>query len=311
MTPQKIVKLVATGFLGLVALVTVISNIYVVDEGDRALIVRLGNIARVDGPGLNFKIPFIEDKYVYSVRTRPADATRLSAYTMDNQIVTGSLLVPYRIDPAMISEIYTKYGVTFETGLMKQIMQGVYKEAIGDVDTMKLATERDTIGATIGVLLSDQLLPFGVVIDPTTVKLANIDFSKEFDLRIAEALNEKAAVEKSRQEAKKKIQIALGVKAEAKGAADAIREQADGERYRSETVAKGNAKAIVLNADAEAHKITVEGNAQAAALKARAQASTPELTNLLRAEASLKWDGALPTRFIPGSALPLLDVMAN
>lgn len=306
----KIVKYIALGVIVLFATITVLSNIYVVDEGDRALIVRLGNIDRVEKPGLQLKMPFVESKIFYSLRTRAAKFKDLTAYTSDNQIVTGSLLVPYRIQESSIKSIYTKYGTDFEDNLLRRIMAGVYRESLGDVETMTVAVERDKIGLSVGQRLREQLAPFGILVHAENVKLANIDFSKQFDERIAAALNEKAEVERERQAARKKTQIAIGVRAQAKGTADAQREKADGEAYYNETTAKGEAKAIRLKADANAHMIAVRGKAEAAALDARAMVikQRPELANLLRAEAAMRWDGKLPTRFIPGSALPLLDV---
>ena len=58
--------------LGLAALAfyLAMSSIYVVNEGEQALVVRLGApVAVVDQPGLKFKAPFIDSVYVTSTRS--------------------------------------------------------------------------------------------------------------------------------------------------------------------------------------------------------------------------------------------------
>jgi hypothetical protein len=60
----------------------------------------------------------------------------------------------------------------------------------------------------------------------------------------------------------------------------------------------------------EAEKIRAIGDAEAARLAARADVirQNPELVALIRAEAALNWDGKLPERMFPTTALPLLQL---
>ncbi len=304
------IKLGFVGGLAAFAMILAAANIYVVDEGDRVLVVRLGNVDRVEGPGLRIKTPFVESKYTFSVRIQPGRFEEQSAYTSDNQVVTGDLLVPYQIDENAIELIYTKYGANFEGRLMTRLINGAFREALGQINTITLALNREKIGHQIGERLMKELEPFGIIVSAGNVKLSGINFSKAFDARIASALHEKAAVEKARQTARRKEQEAFAERARAKGIADARREKADGEAYYQQTVAKGQARAIRLKADADAHAIAAKGAAEAGALAARGKviADRPELATLIRAEASLRWDGKLPTRYIPNSAFPILDV---
>lgn len=291
-------KLIAGVFL-LIALVFVASNIYIVDEGERALVLNLGKIDRVQGKGLNIKVPIVEEKIFYSVRLQPGRHEGITAYTNDNQLITASLLVPYRIREEAIPSIYAKYGESFENNLMRRLVQGAFREGIGTTETMTIATEREKIGNRIGKTLALQLDPYGVTIRADGVKVSNIDFSEEFDKRIAQALNEKAAVEMARQNARKKVQQAVARRAKAKGEADARREKADGEAYYTQKTSIEKAAAI--------QRI---GMAEATAIKARGDAlnSNPHVVQLFYAEAAKKWNGTLPSRMIPGAALPILNL---
>ena len=46
----------------------IFSNINVVDEGERAVITRLGTVTDVWNPGIHLKMPFIDSQHRYNVR---------------------------------------------------------------------------------------------------------------------------------------------------------------------------------------------------------------------------------------------------
>ena len=304
------VKMIAAGIAIIIVGILIFTNVYIVDEGERAIVVNLGKVDRVQNKGLHAKIPFVESKYIMSVRVQAGTFTQLGAYTNDNQVVTSDLLVPYRLREDALTEIYVNYGARFESRLMRNLVEGSLREAMGDVNTITLAAEREKVALIIGKRLAQILDRYGVTVVENDVKLENVKYSPQFEKRIARALEEKAEVEKARQNARRKEQEAIARRAEAKGFADAEREKADGVAYRTETVAKADAKAIRLRADADAHAIREKGQAEAEALRKRGESikQNPQLVGLLRAEAALKWNGKLPDRFIPGSALPILEV---
>jgi membrane protease subunit HflC len=63
-------KLLALIVLALVAVLTALSAVYVVDEREKVIVVRFGQILRHDDPaGIHFKVPFVE---------RRASSTRAS-----------------------------------------------------------------------------------------------------------------------------------------------------------------------------------------------------------------------------------------
>lgn len=77
-------------------------------------------------------------------------------------------------------------------------------------------------------------------------------------------------------------------------------------------IANANAAATVrrAEADAAAHAVRVQGEAEAAALRAKNDAikESPNLIELTKAQ---QWDGKLPTTFVPGSAVPFLNLPSN
>ena len=64
-------------FLGLILLLTVMGSWYTVDQGERAVVLRLGAIVGEAGPGLHFKFPWINTVIRSRCRTKTG-ATRRS-----------------------------------------------------------------------------------------------------------------------------------------------------------------------------------------------------------------------------------------
>ncbi len=141
------------------------------------------------------------------------------------------------------------------------------------------------------------LSPYGIVADET--RLLSIEFSRGFEQKIEKAAEEKAAVERAVQTARLREQEALALVTKAKGEADAKRLAAEAEAYQITQIAKADADKIRLAGDAEAQRL----RKRAAAIR-----QNPQLISLLKAEAMLKWNGELPERMYPSSALPILNL---
>jgi regulator of protease activity HflC (stomatin/prohibitin superfamily) len=71
--------------------------------------------------------------------------------------------------------------------------------------------------------------------------------------------------------------------------------------------AQAQADSNLKIATAQADAVKLQGEAEAAALRAKNDAikESPNLVELTKAQ---KWDGKLPTSFIPGSATPFLNI---
>jgi modulator of FtsH protease HflC len=68
-------KLMALAGLLLLVFVVVNATIYTVDEREKAVVVRFGEVVRLDAkPGLHIKTPFLEDVRFYDSRILTLDA---------------------------------------------------------------------------------------------------------------------------------------------------------------------------------------------------------------------------------------------
>lgn len=276
-----------------------ISNLFIIDEGDRGIVLRLGKINRVLQSGFHVKYPFAEDLVKFSIRTQKISYEGVDAYTSDNQVVTSTLLIAYHLDPEQLERIYRQYGRDFEQRLMRELAIGTFRSVMGDVNTIKLASERTEIAVLAQDRLTELLAPYGAIVDDA--KLYDLKYSDSFEEKIERAALEKAEVERAEQVRRRTEKEAEARIIEAQGEAQARRERADANYYELQQQGLG-----------EAEKIRAVGEAEAERLKARAEVirKNPELVALIRAEAALNWDGKLPERMFPTTALPLLNLDA-
>ncbi|MDQ2994826.1 MAG: protease modulator HflC [Pseudomonadota bacterium] len=93
------------GIVGVILIVLFFSCVYTVDEGERALLLRLGQIdtdakgaAVIEKPGLHFKIPFINSVRYFDVRLRTKDAKSSRILTAEQRYVLVDYYVKWRID---------------------------------------------------------------------------------------------------------------------------------------------------------------------------------------------------------------------
>ena len=97
----------AGGFGAVLSLIAILvvgyviyQSFYTVDEQERAVVLRFGEYARTEEPGLRFKVPLIDDVYkvrVTNVRTAESQGQML---TQDENLVTVDLQVQYRVSNA-------------------------------------------------------------------------------------------------------------------------------------------------------------------------------------------------------------------
>ena len=71
--------------VGLILLLTVMGSWYTVDQGERAVVLRLGAIVGEAGPGLHFKMPWINTVHKITVQNQNRRYTPLEAYSRDQQ----------------------------------------------------------------------------------------------------------------------------------------------------------------------------------------------------------------------------------
>lgn len=88
-----IIGIVAIGFL-------IVQSVYTVDEQERAVVLRFGKFHQTVGPGLQFRVPLIDDVRKVQVTNVRSTQTSKEMLTEDENIVDVDLQVQYRIRDA-------------------------------------------------------------------------------------------------------------------------------------------------------------------------------------------------------------------
>jgi regulator of protease activity HflC (stomatin/prohibitin superfamily) len=217
-----------------------------------------------------------------SVRTRKA-THRLAVYSKDIQGAEVVLSVNYSLNPASVSDIYTRYGIDYEARVITPQIMAKAKDVFGQYNAVEIVQSREKLTAKVADELQRQFSETGIRIE--SVQVENIDFSDEYERSVEERMRAEVEVSKVRQNLEREKLNADMVRAKAQGQADA--------------------QLMAAKADAEAIKL--RGEAEAMAIKARSEALAQNQNLILLIQAE-KWDGKLPQTMVPGGTLPFLQV---
>ena len=117
----------------LFALGVVFGSFFTVETAQVAIVQRLGKFARVAGPGLNWKTPYLEAVVQrLSLRVQQFDV-QVETKTQDNVFVQIPVSIQYKIIPDAVQDAYYKLSDP-----VKQIESMVYNVVLGHVPKMKL-----------------------------------------------------------------------------------------------------------------------------------------------------------------------------
>ena len=129
-----------------VALVVLLSSVFVVDERERALVLQFGQIQRVEAtPGLKFKVPFIQNVVRYDDRILALDTTEIEVTPADDRRLVVDAFARYRVaDVEQLREATGAGGL----GAAEQRLEGILNSRIRQV----LGSD----GVTSNTILSDE-----------------------------------------------------------------------------------------------------------------------------------------------------------
>jgi regulator of protease activity HflC (stomatin/prohibitin superfamily) len=257
--------------IAVVAILTLFGSWYTVDQGERAVVLRLGATVGEDGPGLHFKLPWINTVHKITVQNQNRRYTKLETYSRDQQSAELTVSVTFMAsDP---SAVYSQYG-DLEGAVARlidpRVMSGV-KTIFGQYDAVRAIQERAALNNDIAAAITSAITgPIQIV----SVQVENIDFSDAYEQSVEQRMLAQVEIQK-REENLRTTQVEAEI---------------------TRTKAEGDANAIRLKGEAEGAAIKSRGDA----LRANA--------DLVQLQAVEKWDGKLPTTMVPGAALPFLNL---
>lgn len=279
------IALLGTGIVAfLILLLGLFSSFYQIDQGERGVVLRNGELVGIAEPGLGFKVPMIDDVKHISIRDFVVKMP-LEAYSYDQQPANMNVSITYRVPPDMVERLYNEYGTheALHARTIERRVPDAVKNILGKYTAARAIQEREKLGLDIreNVTRFMEDAPLRIV----GVQVEEVAFSEAYERSIEDRMKAQVQIETTRQQKQTaEIQAEIQV-VQAKAAADAQREQ-----YQAE------ADGIRMRGEAEADAILVRG---------KALGSNPALIDLIAAE---RWNGTLPATQVPGSALPFIGV---
>jgi len=273
------------GIVFILLLFSALGSFYQIDQGERGVVLRNGELVRVADPGLGFKMPFVESVHEISVRDHTFTFSKLEAYSYDQQPATLQVSVTYRVPAEQIAELYTEYGSleNLQVRILERRTLDVVKNVFGKFSAIRAIQEREKLGIEVNQAMHEalEMAPVKVV----GVQVEEIGFSKAYEDSIEQRMMAQVQIETTRQQ-KETATINAEIKV--------VQANADADARRAQ-----------FQADADG--ILMRGKAEAEAIELRAKALAAN-TNLVQLNAVEKWNGVLPTTQVPGSAMPFIGI---
>lgn len=233
-------------------------SLFFVDQRQSAVVFQFGEAMRtIESPGLNIKIPFIQNVEFFDKRILHVEAEAKELTASDGKRVIVDAFAKFKIDnPIMFYKtVYNYQGVRIR---LNKILESSMRKVIGRVPLTTLLTgERSNVMLNIRDQVNEEAKNFGInVID---VRILRADLPKE---------NSAAIYRRMQTEREKE---AKQIRAEGQEEAARIRSKADKE-----------SKILLAEAYMQAQIIKGEGDAEAAKIHNLAYTADPEFYKFYR-----------------------------
>ena len=288
----------------ILALIIVISNIFVVQQSRAYVIERLGAFHCVQGVGLHGKWPFI-DRIArrVSLKEQVLDYPPQPVITKDNVTMQIDTVVYFQItDPKLYA-----YGVEQPMAAMETLTATTLRNIIGDLELDQTLTSRDVVNTKMRSILDEATDPWGIKVN--RVELKNIlppqDIQNSMEKQMKAERDRRQAILQAEGQKKSAILIAEGEKESAILRASAEKEAAI-------LKAEAEKQAAILRADGEAQAILAVQKALADSLELlNEKAPNDQVIKLKSIEAMQKIADGKATKIIIPSEMQGLVGMAQ
>jgi regulator of protease activity HflC (stomatin/prohibitin superfamily) len=153
--------------------------IRMVKEYERAVIFRLGRLVGAKGPGLFFRIPFLDKLLVVDLRVVTSDVPKQRVITRDNVTVDVDAVVYYRVlDPSKAIVRVVDYADA--TNLLAQT---TLRDTLGQVELDELLAKRDDLNKKIQGIIDQATETWGIKV--TAVLIRDVTIPPEMQRAIA------------------------------------------------------------------------------------------------------------------------------
>ncbi len=166
-------------FIVIVVLLFLQASIKIINEYERAVVLRLGKFHKVKGPGLIILIPIIDKMRKIDLRTVTLDVPPQEVITRDNVSIRVSAVVYFRVmdpDKAFL-QVEDYYYAT------SQLSQTTLRSVCGQAELDEILAEREKLNLKLQEILDADTEPWGVKVSKVEIK--EIDLPEEMKRAMA------------------------------------------------------------------------------------------------------------------------------
>ncbi len=129
MNPIRLVGLALVAIIGITAF---FGSFYVIDPGERGIVVTVGKVSSFSSEGLGFKAPFFSHVIRVNVRQQ-TEELKAPAFSSDLQMLNTTIKVLYRIPESSVVEMYQKYaGNPFDSLIAPRVQEALKESTVSE-----------------------------------------------------------------------------------------------------------------------------------------------------------------------------------
>jgi regulator of protease activity HflC (stomatin/prohibitin superfamily) len=153
-------------FLLIVLLVFVGLSFRVVKEWEKAVVLRLGRLLGLKGPGIIFLIPFVDKPIIVDLRINSVDVPSQSIITKDNVSVAIDAVVYYKVVDAQkaVTTVFN-YNVA-----VLNLAQTSLRDIAGQMELDEILTKRENINLKLQEILDTITEGWGIKVTQVTIR---------------------------------------------------------------------------------------------------------------------------------------------
>jgi len=170
----------------------IFSFIYIIKQFERSIILRLGKYHKQIPPGINYRIPFIDNVLVVDIRERVREFKAERMLTKDNVPVTIDAILRYKIIEDRTNDAIL--NVENFNEMIQQVSQTTLRNNIGSSVFQDILSKREEINQHIRSIISNEASNWGIEV--AGVEIRQVIIPKELETAMskqAQAEREKNA----------------------------------------------------------------------------------------------------------------------
>lgn len=216
---------------------TIVDNSEVGIKFKKFSITEQGKLEAEPATGYVWYNPFTEKIFTYPTFIQRVDYSAFSVTTKDAAIFSMDPVLAYQIDRSRAADIFNKYRkplTDIESGYMRTCIYDAYRITANKYTSDELMASRAKFEDEVRTMLNASLGAEGFVISEFTSQIDPPESLRQMIDQKNAAIQSALKAENQVKEAEANAQIAI---AKARGEAEAMKIQADGEAYYNRTVA--------------------------------------------------------------------------